>query len=553
MIGKLFKRNIYKRNIYKGLKWWWIVSIIGAVVILAPILFVLFSILQEPNDNWFHIRQYLLKNYVKDTIKIVVATGVLTAFLGATLAWLNTAYDFPFRRFFRWGLILPLAIPPYIAAYTYRTMFSYTGVIQTTLRNHFHYQIDPELLSISSLRGAIFIFTLFLFPYVYMITKSFLENQSTAYFENARLLGRRPFSIFVKVILPLSRPAIVGGVVLVIYEVLGDYGVTSYFGIHTITTAIFQTWFGMYDVNSAMRLASWLMMMVVGLFFLERLLRKRKRYDAHVKSRKFQPIKLNGFSAMFAFLYNAIIFSFGFLIPFIQLIAWAKLTFHKVWNETFFTLLYQTLYVTIISSTLILVVAVIVANVHRTQSTTSFLLSKLITSGYSIPGAIIAIGVLAVFIKLDELLAPIYSLLGLGNAPLVLSLSIVMLIIGYFIRFMAVGYHAVEVGFEEIGNKYLEASRTLGHGMTKSFFKVELPLTKGAILSGFILTFVEICKELPLTLLLRPFNFETLATKTYQYAKDEMIHEAAIPSLTIILISTLSIIVLQSADKKVKL
>jgi iron(III) transport system permease protein len=547
MIGKLFKRNIYK-----GLKWWWIVSIIGAVVILAPIPFVLFSILQEPNDNWFHIRQYLLKNYVKDTIILVVATGVLTAFLGATLAWLNTAYDFPFRRFFRWGLILPLAIPPYIAAYTYRTMFSYTGVIQTTLRNHFHYQIDPELLSISSLRGAIFIFTLFLFPYVYMITKSFLENQSTAYFENARLLGRRPFSIFVKVILPLSRPAIVGGVVLVIYEVLGDYGVTSYFGIHTITTAIFQTWFGMYDVNSAMRLASWLMMMVVGLFFLERLLRKRKRYDAHVKSRKFQPVKLKGFSAIFAFLYNAIIFSFGFLIPFIQLIAWAKLTFHKVWNETFFTLLYQTLYVTIISSTLILVVAVIVANVNRTQSTTSFLLSKLITSGYSIPGAIIAIGVLAVFIKLDELLAPIYSLLGLGNAPLVLSLSIVMLIIGYFIRFMAIGYHAVEVGFEKIGNKYLEASRTLGHGMTKSFFKVELPLIKGAILSGFILTFVEICKELPLTLLLRPFNFETLATKTFQYAKDEMIHEAAIPSLIIILISTLSIIVLQVADKKVK-
>jgi iron(III) transport system permease protein len=424
--------------------------------------------------------------------------------------------------------------------------------IQTTLRNHFHYQIDPELLSISSLRGAIFIFTLFLFPYVYMITKSFLENQSTAYFENARLLGRRPFSIFVKVILPLSRPAIVGGVVLVIYEVLGDYGVTSYFGIHTITTAIFQTWFGMYDVNSAMRLASWLMMMVVGLFFLERLLRKRKRYDAHVKSRKFQPVKLKGFSAIFAFLYNAIIFSFGFLIPFIQLIAWAKLTFHKVFNETFFTLLYQTLYVTIISSTLILVVAVIVANVNRTQSTTSFLLSKLITSGYSIPGAIIAIGVLAVFIKLDELLAPIYSLLGLGNAPLVLSLSIVMLIIGYFIRFMAIGYHAVEVGFEKIGNKYLEASRTLGHGMTKSFFKVELPLIKGAILSGFILTFVEICKELPLTLLLRPFNFETLATKTFQYAKDEMIHEAAIPSLIIILISTLSIIVLQVADKKVK-
>lgn len=525
---------------------------VGAAVILLPILFVFLSLFQEPNQNWFQIRQYLLKTYVANTIILVLLTGIFTAFLGVTLAWLTAAYDFPLKRFFRWGLLLPLAIPPYIAAYTYRTMFSYTGVIQSTFRNHFDYQINPELLSISSLRGAIFIFTLFLFPYVYIMTRAFLVSQSSSFFENARLLGRKPLAIFVRVVLPLSRPAIVAGAVLVVYEVLSDYGVTSYFGIHTISTAIFQTWFGMYDIDSAMRLAAWLMVIIVGLFFLERLLRQGRRYNVNNKSRPLMPMKLKGVKAVAAFMYCGIVFLLGFLIPLIQLIAWAKLTFHKVWNESFFTLFFQTVYVAAISTVLILILAVVVANVSRNHSMGSFVLAKLTTTGYSIPGAIIAIGVLAVFITLDKWLAPFYSYMGWGDAPLILSLSLVMLIVGYAIRFMATGFNAVEVGFEKIGTKYSEASRVLGLGMTKTFFKVDLPLIKGALISGFILTFVEICKELPLALLLRPFNFDTLATKTFQYAKDEMIYEASISSLMIIGISVLAVVVFQVIDKKVE-
>ena len=542
-----------KRFFQKDFNSWWVISMIGAAVILLPILFIFFSLFQEPNQNWFQIRQYLLKTYVANTIILVLLTGIFTAFLGVTLAWLTSAYDFPLKRFFRWGLLLPLAIPPYIAAYTYRTMFSYTGVIQSTFRNHFDYQINSELLSISSLRGAIFIFTLFLFPYVYIMTRAFLESQSSSFFENARLLGRKPLAIFVRVVLPLSRPAIVAGAVLVIYEVLSDYGVTSYFGIHTISTAIFQTWFGMYDIDSAMRLAAWLMVIIVGLFFLERLLRQGRRYNVNNKSRPLVPMKLKGVKAAAAFMYCGMVFLLGFLIPLIQLIAWAKLTFHKVWNESFFTLFFQTVYVAAISTVLILILAVVVANVCRTHSTGSFVLAKLTTTGYSIPGAIIAIGVLAMFITLDKWLAPFYSYMGWGNAPLILSLSLVMLIVGYAIRFMATGFNAVEVGFEKIGTKYSEASRMLGLGMTKTFFKVDLPLIKGALISGFILTFVEICKELPLALLLRPFNFDTLATKTFQYAKDEMIYEASISSLMIIGISVLSVVVFQIImDKKVE-
>ena len=541
-----------RRYIKKDLNGWLVISIVGAAVILLPILFILLSLFQAPNENWIQIRQYLLKNYMINTFTLVFITGILTAFLGVSLAWIVTAYEFPLRRFFKWGLILPLAVPPYIAAYIYRTMLGYTGVVQTTLRNEFNIMVNPELLTISSLRGAIFIFTLFLFPYVYMITRAFLESQSSAFFENARLLGRKPLVIFFKVILPLARPAIVGGVVLVIYEVLSDYGVTSYFGIHTITTAIFQTWFGMYDVDSAMRLASWLMLIVVGLFFLERLLRQRRRYHLNGKSKPLTPIKLKGVSALAASGFCSIIFLLGFLIPLIQLTAWAKMTFKKVWNHDFFTLLNQTVYIAGISTLLILILSVIVANVCRSQTKFSYILSKWITTGYSIPGAIIAIGVLAVFISLDSWLAPFYSSMGWGDSPLILSLSLAMLVIGYLIRFMATAYNSIEVGFEKVGTRYSEASRLLGRGMTKTFFKVDLPLIKGALFSGFILTFVEICKELPLVLLLRPFNFETLATKTYQYAKDEMIYEASISSLMIIGISTLAIITFQMLEKRVK-
>ena len=348
-------------------------------------------------------------------------------------------------------------------------MLGYTGVVQTTFRNHFDYQIDPELLSVSSLRGAIFVFTLFLFPYVYIITRAFLESQSTSYIENARLLGSKPLAVFTKVVLPLARPAIVGGTILVIYEVLSDYGVTSYLGIHTISTAIFQTWFGMYDVDSAMRLAAWLMVIIVGMFFLERLLRQRRRYHVSNKSRPLVPVKLKGIAGIAAFMYCGVVFLIGFLIPFIQLIAWARMTFHKVWDSSFFTLFYQTVYVAALSTLIILILSVIVANVCRSHSTFSFILSKSVTTGYSIPGPIIAIGVLAMFISLDQWLAPFYSNMGLGEAPLILSLSLVMLIVGYSIRFMATGFNAIEVGFEKVGTKYMEASRMLGLGVTKTF------------------------------------------------------------------------------------
>lgn len=540
------------RALKKHTNIWLVLSLMGAAIILLPLFPIILSVFRAPNENWQHIRQYLLLDYLLNTVMLVVLTGFFTVILGVALAWLVAAYDFPGRRFFRWALMLPLAIPPYIAAYTYSTMFSYTGVVQTTLRTTFGIMPNPKWFGIMSMRGAVFILTLFLFPYVYVIARAFFERQSGSYVENAMVLGRGPWAVFTRIALPLARPAIVGGLTLVIFEVISDYGVTSYYGIHTISTAIFQTWFGMYDVDSAIRLAAFLMVGVVGLFLVERLARRGRRFNASTsKGRHLVPRSLHGAGAWGATLFTGTVFTWSFLFPFVQLLVWASWTYADVLTPDFLALIFRSVYVALLATGLILVMATIVANVHRTGATTfTYVLSRWVTAGYSIPGAIVAIGIMAFFIGVDRQLAPLYAALGLGTDPLVLSMSLVMLVVAYVVRFMATGYNSVEAGFEKVGNTYMEVARTLGFGMTQTFFKVDLPLIKGALLSGFILTFVEIVKELPLALLLRPFNFETLATKAFRYANDEMIHQAAVPSLLIIGVSMAAVYILHHLGKE---
>ncbi|GED67765.1 iron(III) ABC transporter permease [Brevibacillus reuszeri] len=539
MIGSALLRNL-RRN----MNGWVTLSVIGAFLALLPSLYILFGLFQKENENWQHIQEYMLVDYALESLWLVLGTGACTIIVGVTLAWLVAAYEFPLRRFFDWAFVLPLAIPPYIAAYTYGSMLSYTGSIQTFLRNTLGWTPDQRYFDIMSMKGAIFIFTLFLFPYVYLITKAFLEKQSAAFIENARLLGKNSFHTFFVIVLPLSQGAIVGGASLVAFEVLNDFGVTKHFGISSFTTAIFKTWFGMYDVDSAIRLAAWLMSFIIGLFVIERLLRKRKKFSSPTnKQNPLKRRKLKGVWKWAAMAFGLLVVSLSFFIPVTQLLVWATWTYEDVWNSGFTELLFNTLSVSLVSIFILMLLAVIVANVIRSArgSTFSLMLTRFISMGYSIPGAVLSIGVLAVVISVDQKLSGVYEWLGFGGGKLVLSMSLFMLIFAYIIRFLAVGYNAVEAGFEKIGNRYTEASRLLGLGMTRTFFKVDFPLIKGAVFTGFVLVFMEIIKELPLTLLLRPYNFETLATKAYQYASDEQIHQASIPSLCIIAVGIVSV------------
>jgi len=521
---------------------WAMLSMVSILFITLPNLNILSNVFNEPNENWLHIKEFLLKEYVINTLIIVIFTGFFTVVIGTSLAWIISIYDFPLRSF-KWGLILPLTIPPYIAAYTYTGLINYTGLIQSTLRNKFNISVNQSYTDIMSIEGSIFIFTMFLFPYVYTITRAFIAKQSASLIETARVLGRSPLAIFWFVILPLSRAAIIGGTSLVVLEVINDYGVVQYFGVTTFSTAIFKAWFSLSDVDTAIKLAGILMVIVFGILLLEKILRGGKKYSyTTTKVRPITRIKLSGLKSVMAFGYGAIIFGLGFLIPSLQLIHWAIITYYNVFDTAFLKLMFNSLFTALVASALIITIALIIANYSRiSHSIISKIIARLTVIGYSIPGAVIAIGVIVFFIAIDNNLFWLYKWVKEDSVKLVLSTSVFMLIFAYVIRFIGIGFNSVESGFEKVGKKFFEASRTLGMSVTQTFFKVDVGMIAPAILTGFILAFVDIMKELPLTLILRPFNFETLATKAYQYAGDELIQEASIPSLIIISISFISV------------
>jgi iron(III) transport system permease protein len=526
----------------KQLNIWAILSLLFVSIILIPNFLIGFQLFTEPNENWQHIKDYLLRNYIYNTLVIVTLTGIATAIIGISLAWLITMYKFPLRNFLKWGLILPLAIPPYIGAYAYHGLLNYTGVIQTTLRNTYDITVKQSYFNIMTLQGAIFIFTLFLFPYVYTITKSFLQNQSSSIVENAKLLGDNSFETFFRVIIPISRAAIVGSVTLVVLEVLNDYGVVSYFGIQTFSTAIFRTWYGMKDLDSALKLAGTLMFLVIFILVMEKVIRGRKRYSySNSKVKPIEPKQLKGLKKWFVFSYCFGIFAIAFLVPFLQLSHWAFMTYEKVMSDQFLTLIYNSVFVASIAASLIVLISLIIANytrLHQGRFTKAF--SKVTTLGYSIPGAAIAIAIISIFMIIDGYIASLSAMFNF-DPVFVLRTSLVMLVSAYIIRFLAIGYNSIESGFEKVGNSFTEASRTLGNSTVRTFFKVDIPMVKGAIVSGFILVFVDILKELPLTMFLQPFNFSTLATQAFKYANDERVYEAALASIIIILISGICI------------
>lgn len=526
-----------------GTTGWGIVSGILTLCILFPSLTIILHIFDEPNENWQHIKQFLLTDYISNTILIAAATGVFAVILGAGLAWVVSVYNFPLRCYFKWALVLPLAVPPYIAAYTYTGLLNYTGPIQTFLTKHLSLQINQKYFNIMSIEGAVAIFSLFLFPYVYTITRAFLEKQSASLIESSRVLGKNPTEIFFRVILPLSRAAILGGASLVILEVLNDYGVVQYFGITTFSTAIFKAWFALGDVDTAIRLSGLLMSMVVLILILEKFLRGRIRYSyTTTKIRPITRIQLKGVSAALASGACFIVFSFGFLIPVFQLMYWAVLTYERAFDAGFPRLVLNSVLAAGSASFLIIIAALIIANYSRISANfIGKVYARVVVLGYSVPGAVVSIGVIVFFVALDNRLVRLYKFFNPESVTLLLSSSIAMLIFAYVIRFLAVGFNSIEAGFEKVGKKFFEASRTLGMTVTQTFFKVDLVMVRQAVLAGLVLAFIDIMKELPLSLILRPFNFDTLATKVYQYANDEMVAEASIPSLLIIAVSLVAI------------
>ncbi len=525
------------------LKIWKIFSAALTIILIIPIG-ILLVYLFTPNSEFFKtIVENTLFSYIKNTLILCLSSALLAGVIGYALAYLTTYYEFRFSKYLGFLLILPLSIPAYIAGYTYEGMLNYTGVVQSTLRD-MSITVNQNWFDILSMQGAIFIFAITQYPYVYLISKSYLAKHTQGYIEAARTMGSNNLNILRKIILPLSRPAIIGGVTLVLLEVLADYAVVTFFGIPTFTSAIFKTWYGLGEHNSAIKLALMAMFIVITILIIEKLLRGNKGYSSTTTVIKnIKKEKLTGFKNILATGFAIAIFLLGFGFPVMQQIAWAIRETDKFVSTGLFSLIYTTVTVASIATVIIIVVSLIIANVLRLGNP---LIKKFVSNalllGYSMSGAIIALGVLIIFVFVDRNMVWFYRLFNPDSKTLLLTLSPVILVFAYSVRFLSVGFNNILSSFEKLGNKYHEASKTMGYNTTKTFFKVDIPMLKFTIINSFILVFIDIVKEVTITLKLRPFNYDTLATKVFQYATDEQIPVASYPSLVIIGICIVAII-----------
>lgn len=523
-----------------------VISILAAIGIILPLFTIARELFTPANDTWRHIQTYLLFDYIKNSLILVFFTAILSGFIGFTSAYIVTFYEFKGRKLLSWMLILPLAVPSYIAAYIYADSVSFTGTIGRLFQS-----IGVGSINIMNMTGAIIIFSFTLYPYVYMLVRSNFKKQSSVYIENATLLSTSKFHVFRCIILPLTRPALVAGTLLVVLETLNDYGLVKYFGVRVFSYAIFDAWFRLGDVISAIRISAVVLVVVFIIITLERILRGKRQYTASVKSKPQQRKLVTKIARLGIYTWLLLILTIGFLYPFIEIVLNTITTYHDLVSEKLLYIIINTVTLALLATTLTLIIALMLTNFSRTEpSPFSRALLKITTLGYAIPGAVIAVSVLIFFTDLDRLLYPFYNLVLENPKTLILSTSLTILVFAYILRFMTIAFNSVESSYDKIGLRYTEASYVLGSSKLKTLITVDLPLIKPGLITAFIIVFIDIIKELPLTLILRPTNYNTLATNVYTYANDEMIHEASAPALVLIIISGLLIYYLTHRKSK---
>ncbi|MEH6582543.1 MAG: iron ABC transporter permease [Halioglobus sp.] len=525
---------------------WRLCLIIVAIAIAIPVLVIVATLTQPFSDVWQHLIDTVLKDYVSNSLLLMLGVGLGTFILGVSGAWLTAMCHFPGRGFFSWALLLPMAMPAYIIAYTYTGLLDFTGPVQTSLREYFDLAYGqywfPE---IRSLGGAICMLSLVLYPYVYLLARVAFMEQSTAVLEASRSLGRGPWQTLFQVALPLARPAIVAGVSLALMETLADYGTVEYFGVSTFTTGIFRTWYGLGELQTAAQLSALLLLFVFVLVIMERWSRQRMRFHHSSTRKRPSRIALEGWRGSMAFciLFGSVFF--GFLLPAGQLIQWALGNWQHSLDAAFFQLMLNSFLLAATASVCCLLIALLLGygkRLHPGKLEVSAV--RISGMGYAIPGTVIAVGVLIPFAwfdnRVDELLRHYFDF----SSGLLLSGTVAALVFAYVVRFLSVSLQTVESGLLKIRPSIDESARSLGHTPMAVLKRIHLPMLRGSLLTALLLVFVDVLKELPSTLILRPFNFNTLAVRTYELASDERLADAAAPALAIVLIGLLPVILM---------
>ena len=535
---------------------WTLGLLLVAFVVALPLLTIVVIALTPAPDIWNHLLETVFWSYVRTTLILAVGVCAGTFAIGTMTAWFVTMYRFPGRRVFEWALLLPLAVPAYVIAYTYTDLLEYSGAVQGALRALFGWNSarDYWFPEIRSLGGAIVMFTLVLYPYVYLLARSAFLAQSVGVLEVSRTLGRGPWRSFWAVALPMARPAIVVGVALALMETLNDYGTVDYFAVPTLTLGIFNTWFAMNSIEGAAQLSLTLLAVVMVVIYMERRARGGRRFQetrAQFKPLPGYPLRgVRGAAAAAACLVPVVL---GFLVPAGILLRYALLHYQESAGGVFFLAAFHSVSLSGIAAAVAVAIGLFIAYALRHQR--GGLLRALAWTaslGYGVPGAILAVGAIIPVAKLDNLIDGFMRETFGISTGLLLSGTIFAVILGYVVRFLVLSLGTIESGLAKITPNMDDAARSLGHGPWAVLRRVQLPMLRGSMLTAALLVFVDSMKELPMTLLLRPFNYETLATYVYQFASDELLEECALGALTIVLVGIGPVVLLTKAIRQAR-
>lgn len=499
------------------------------------------------SETWTHLAQTVLPEYVANSLWMCLGVGLGVGLLGVATAWLTSMHEFPGRRIFEWAMVLPLAMPAYVMAYVYTDFLQFVGPVQTTLREWFGWEHgDYWFPDIRTLPGAILMFVCVLYPYVYLLVRTAFLERASGMLEAARTLGMGPWRAFFAVSLPLARPAIVAGVALALMETLADYGTVAYFAVNTFTTGIYRAWFSLGDRVAAAQLAAMLLGFVLFLLMAERVSRGRARYhNTTGRNRPMAGAHLTGIKAVLAVLVCSLPLILGFILPAVLLLKMALTEGDAQFGERFFVLSRNSFVLAGTTAAIGVLLALLMAYGARLSKTAlANGLNRMVGLGYAVPGAVIAVGVLIPVTRLDNWLAGQWAEWFGHNPGLLLTGGIAALIYAYLVRFLAVALHTVESSLGKITPSMDDAARSLGLGQGETLRRVHAPILRGSLLTAGLLVFVDVMKELPATLVMRPFNFDTLATQAYTLASDERLAEASTAALAIVAVGLLPLIAL---------
>jgi iron(III) transport system permease protein len=517
-----------------------------ALLAAAPIVSVWANLLAGgTGETWAHLAATVLPEYVANTLWLCLGVGSGVILVGVSTAWLVTMHDFPGRRLFEWALVLPLAVPAYVMAYTYTDLLQFVGPLQTALRDTFGWEKgDYWFPDVRTLGGAVLMFTFVLYPYVYLLARTAFLERASGMLEVGRSLGLGAWGSFFRISLPLARPAIAAGAALALMETLADYGTVAYFAVQTFTTGIYRAWFSLGDRAAAAQLSAALLGFVVLVLLIERLSRGRARFHNTTGRNRPQPgRRLRGLRAAGAMAVCALPLLLGFLLPAGLLLKMALTEGDAQFGARFLRLAGNSFTLAAVTALLAIGLAVLLAySARMSRAAWPHWLNRVVGLGYAVPGSVIAVGVLIPVTRLDNWLAQWIAAWSGTNPGLLLTGGIAALVYAYLVRFLAIALQTVEAGLGKITPSMDEAARSLGCGTGATLKRVHLPLLRGSLLTAGLLVFVDVMKELPATLVMRPFNFDTLATQAYTLASDERLAEASTAALAIVAVGVLPLI-----------